>query len=68
VIVLQGAIGGSPLADALVHVRPLQRPGLKSLTTQLSRQTFKSAMESITERCARRIGGARWLQSGPSLS
>ena len=50
VIVLQGAIGGSPLADALVHLRPLRRPGLQSLTTMLSHDTFKSAMGSLTER------------------
>ena len=50
VIVLQGAIGGSPLADALVHVRPLRRPGLSSLTTGSSHDTFKAAIQSVTER------------------
>ncbi|MDP1822353.1 MAG: hypothetical protein Q8L48_03895 [Archangium sp.] len=50
VIVLQGALGGSPLADALTSVRLLRAPGLSSLSTQRSRDTFRSALDSVAAR------------------
>ncbi len=48
VIVLQGAIGGSPLADGLTKVKLLRGPGLNSMTTERSHTLFKSAMETVT--------------------
>lgn len=50
VIVLQGAVGGSPLADALTHVKPLRGPGLVSLTTEKSRTVFETALAQLKER------------------
>ena len=48
VIVLQGAIGGSPLADGLTKVKLLRGPGLNSLTTENSHALFSSALEAVT--------------------
>ncbi len=47
VVVLQGAVGGSPLADGLAKVRPLRSAGLKSLTTEVAQATFASALRSV---------------------
>ena len=53
VIVLQGAIGGSPLADALSTVKPLAGPGMKSLTTREAKETFSAALSALSERLTR---------------
>lgn len=48
VIVLQGAVGGSPLADALSRVTALSNPGVRSLSTQEARETFAQALARLT--------------------
>jgi pimeloyl-ACP methyl ester carboxylesterase len=47
VVALQGAIGGSPLADALHKVRPLRSPGLTSLTTGGAKAAFTTALRGV---------------------
>lgn len=56
VIVLQGAIGGSPLADGLSKVRPLAGPGMRSLTTEQSKHTFTTALQKLSTSLTR----AQW--------
>ena len=50
VIVVQGAVGGSPLADALTGPRPRRAVGLTSLTTGSSHDTFVSALDMLDAR------------------
>lgn len=58
VIVLQGAIGGSPLADGLSKVKPLAGPGLRALTTEQAKRTFALALQKLSQRLTR----AQWDQ------
>ena len=53
VIVLQGAIGGSPLADGLSKVKPLAGPGMRSLTTEQAKHTFATALQKLSQRLTR---------------
>ena len=53
VIVLQGAIGGSPLADGLSKVKPLAGPGLRSLTTEEAKHTFTMSLQKLSQRLTR---------------
>ncbi len=58
VVVIQGAVGGSPLADALTKVRPLAKPGLRSLTTGQAKSAFVLAMDAA----ARSLTEAEWAR------
>jgi len=55
VVVIQGAIGGSPLAEALVRspvtrVLPLPRRGLESLSLSRSKQLFQAELDAVRAR------------------
>lgn len=56
VIVLQGAVGGSPLADQLTRVKLLAGPGLRSLTTEQAKHTFVTALQKLSTTLTR----AQW--------
>jgi pimeloyl-ACP methyl ester carboxylesterase len=50
VILVQGAIGGSPLADSLRRVRPFRGEGIDSLTTEQAKRCFGDALEALSKR------------------
>lgn len=50
VIVVQGSIGGSPVADSLRRVRPFRGDGIDSLTTSQSKRCFSDALDALAQR------------------
>jgi pimeloyl-ACP methyl ester carboxylesterase len=50
VIVVQGALGGSPLADLIARVKVLKTPGLASLTTEEADRAFTIALTALANR------------------
>lgn len=50
VIVVQGALGGSPLADLIAKVKVLKTPGLASLTTEEADRAFTIALTALANR------------------
>lgn len=47
VVVVQGAVGGSPLADVLSRVTALRNPGVRSLSTEGARDAFDTALARL---------------------
>ncbi|MFT3707416.1 MAG: hypothetical protein QM817_07080 [Archangium sp.] len=49
VIIVQGAVGGSPLADFINKVKPLRSEGIKALTTEESERTLNAALTELSK-------------------
>lgn len=47
VVVVQGAVGGSPLADVLSRVTALSNPGVRSLSTDGAHEAFERALTKL---------------------
>lgn len=49
VIIVQGAVGGSPLADFINKVKPLRSDGIKALTTEESERALSEALTELSK-------------------
>lgn len=49
VIIVQGAVGGSPLADFLSKVKPFRSEGIKALTTDESERVLSEALTGLAK-------------------